>query len=166
MSPKRLAALLPAAAVLVFSGIPAAQPAPSATPRADAREQRREDRRERREDRRDKRDESREQRNEERKGDAADRRDRRHERLAKLRARWGALLRHPAVLAELRLHGRRMARLQTLRRIAEREGKTALLPRIDKLVEKEQARHERHMAGLKSRGSAAPTASASSGGGQ
>jgi hypothetical protein len=79
---------------------------------------------------------------------AEQRRERRRQRVDALRARFGSALRQPAIRAELELHARRKAKLNALRAVAEREGKQALLPRIDALVKKEQARHQRRMAAL------------------
>lgn len=75
--------------------------------------------------------------------------ERRQEHKKRLIARWGQALRRPDAVAELRHHAERMARLRRLRFLAEteREGKDQekLLARIDKLIELEQARHERAM---------------------
>jgi hypothetical protein len=76
------------------------------------------------------------------------RRDRRRHRIKALRARFGAALKKPALRAELELHARRKAKLNALRAVAEREGKRALLPRIEALEKKEQARHEQRLAAL------------------
>jgi hypothetical protein len=162
MKPK-LVVLLSALAVIGSSGPLAAQPPAGSQPReerqdrAEERQKRREERREQRKDRA----EDRKDRAEDRKDRAEHRRERRRQRAEELRARYGRLLAEPAVQAELKIHARRMARLHQLRRVAEKEGKTALLPRIDKLIEKERARHQRHMDALNARGAPAASASAS-----
>lgn len=142
--------------LLVTGGLVAAQPA--------AGKEGRDERRDRTDERRQKREERKERqkdRAEDRKERAEARHERRRERARQLRARYGHLLAEPAVLAELKLHSRRMARLHALSRVAEKEGKTTLLPRIEKLIQKEQARHQRHMDALNARGSGAPSPSAS-----
>jgi hypothetical protein len=159
MNSKRLVVLLPVAALLLSSGLSPAQPG-AAGKDAYQRKDRAGERRQQREDRGEQR-ERRNERAEDRKDRAESRRERRRERARELRALYGGLLANQAVLVELRIHARRMAKLRALRRVAEREGKTALLPRIDKLIEKEQARHRRHMDALKSRDAAAPAPSAS-----
>lgn len=81
------------------------------------------------------------------------RRERRREHRAELRQKWGdALLRHPAVRAELRTHAWRLARLHRVRQLADAAGKKAVVERVDALIAKEQARHDKHMATLKSKG--------------
>lgn len=82
------------------------------------------------------------------------RKARRHERREELKKKWGGLHEHPAVKAELKVHGWRMARLNRIRAIAKAEGKTEVVARVDKLIEKEKARHDRHMETLKSKGDA------------
>jgi hypothetical protein len=160
MTSKRFAVLFSLA--VVATSAPLSAQAPAGSTRDQQRKERAEERRERRDERRKERAEERKERAEDRKDRAERQRERHRERAEELRARYGRLLGEPAVQVELRLHARRMARLQTLRRVAEKEGKTALLPRIDKLIEKERTRHQRHMEVLKSRGAAAtPSASAS-----
>jgi hypothetical protein len=165
-SKKHFAFLLHALALVVVTSLCAAQPAGGkdrGDEKSDERRQRREERREQRKERADDRKERADGRKEDKKERFEARRERRRQRAEELRSRYGRLLAEPAVAAELRVHARRMARLNTLRRVAEKEGKTALLPRIDKLIEKERARHQRHMDALKARGPAAPSASASYG---
>jgi hypothetical protein len=89
---------------------------------------------------------------------------RREARLAALRAKYSAgELGMPALMMELRHHARRMAFLNRARLIAENEleepKRAKVLARIDKLIEKENERHERHVTRLKNPG-AAPSASA------
>lgn len=78
-----------------------------------------------------------------------DRADRRRHEVAMTRARWGALVRDPAVQAELRLHAQHVARIDAIDRVARQAHKDALLPRIAKLREMETSRFENHMAALK-----------------
>jgi hypothetical protein len=163
-SKKHSVFLLHALALLAATGLSAAQPA-NGKERADERRENSDERRQRREERREQRKERADDRKEGRKDRVETRRERRRERAEELRARYGRLLAEPAVAAELRVHARRMARLHTARRVAEKEGKAALLPRIDKLIEKERARHQRRMDALKAPG-AAPSASASYGAAQ
>ena len=158
MRSMHLAALLPLLALLAASELSMAQPAAGKGAR-DERKERLDERQKRRDERKERRNE----RAEDKKERADSRRERRRERMEELRARYGRLIAEPAVAAELRVHARRMARLNTMRRLAEKEGKTALIPRIDKLIAKERARHQRHMDALKSRGAPAPSASASYG---
>jgi hypothetical protein len=83
---------------------------------------------------------------------AAARPERQRVRRAALRAKWGKVLAHPTAREELTTHGRRMARLRRLQYLAatERQGqtRTKLLSRIDTLLSREQARHERAMKSL------------------
>lgn len=69
---------------------------------------------------------------------------------AKAKGRWGEKLAEQPVRAELAIHARRVARLNVLEDMAKARGKEELLPRIAKLREKEDARHERRMAKLTS----------------
>lgn len=77
-------------------------------------------------------------------------------RIAQLKAKWGKdLLVHPAVRAEMKVHGWRMARLNRMKALAQesdKENKDKLVERIDKLIEKEMARHAKHMGVLKEHG--------------
>lgn len=74
---------------------------------------------------------------------------RRDERKKELKEKWGAkVLERGPVQAELKVHARRKARLARIRALAKEEGKDAVVERVDKLLEKENARHERHMATL------------------
>jgi hypothetical protein len=74
-----------------------------------------------------------------------DRADRRRKAISYARARWGALLRQPAAQAELRLHARRIARIDAMESVAKTSGKDDLLPRIAKLRTKETERFEKRM---------------------
>jgi hypothetical protein len=88
--------------------------------------------------------------------------ERRKKHQAELKERWGAALAMPAVREELQHHARRSARLNRALLLAETEltkDKDKVIDRIQKLIEKEQARHERAMERLKT-SPAAPAASA------
>jgi hypothetical protein len=125
--------------------------------REDAKE-RREDAREKREDVREKRDDVREKRDDvrEKRDDVRERRDDRLERkkarVKELRERWGETARKPAARAEIKVHVHRMARLRHIRAIAEAKGKTAIVTRVDKLIEREKSRHQRVMDRVKGQG--------------
>jgi len=80
------------------------------------------------------------------------RKERRKERREEIKKKWGDLSGKPAVRAELKVHAWRMARLNRIRAIAKAEGKDAVVERADKLIEKEKARHDKHMEGLKAKG--------------
>ena len=74
---------------------------------------------------------------------------RRAARRAKFVALWGDLIEQPPALAELQLHGWRMARLRRLGRLAAVSNKPALGERITRLEAKEEARHVRQLNRLK-----------------
>ncbi len=98
---------------------------------------------------------------------ARTREQRRKQHREELKSHYGAdLLHRPPILAELKTHAWRMARLERMKTLAEaiadagKRKKT--LERLDKLVEKERARHDRHMEDLRNQkaaaaGSAEPT---------
>lgn len=94
--------------------------------------------------------------------------ERRKHHQSELKARWGATLAMPAVREELQHHARRMARLNRAMLLAQTEltkDKDKVVERIDKLIDKEQTRHERAMERFKSMpstpaASAGPAASA------
>jgi hypothetical protein len=67
-------------------------------------------------------------------------------RVEALHQHWGSLLTRPNVLAEQKVHARRMAWLDRMREIAT--GDETTLARLDKLTAKEEARHARHMTEL------------------
>ena len=76
---------------------------------------------------------------------------RRTERTA-LQAKWGKeLLAKPAVRAELRLHAQRMAKLRQMKNVADDADKKNLEERVDKLIEREKARHAARMDALKAK---------------
>lgn len=152
--------------------------AATAQPRKELREDRKElrqDRKELREDRRELREdlkqgadpkeikedrkelrEDRQELREDRKELREDRREIRKARRKEVRERWGETVKKPAAKAELKVHARRMARLTRARAVAQDAGKTELVARIDKLVEKEKARHQSAMEKLKGAAGGAP----------
>ncbi len=80
------------------------------------------------------------------------RKERRQERRAKIKEKWGEdVLKRPAVRAELKIHARRVARLNRIRALAKADGKDAVVERVDKILAKENSRHDKHMETLKSK---------------
>ena len=78
------------------------------------------------------------------------RKERREERRTEIKEKWGEdALKRPAVRAELRMHSRRVARLNRIRSLAKAEGKDAVVERVDKILAKENSRHDKHMETLK-----------------
>jgi hypothetical protein len=91
---------------------------------------------------------------------------RRSAHMAEVRARFGAALGRHEVMEELRRHARRVAFLNRAKFIATTEldepKRTTVLARIDKLITKEKARHERRVEKLKTNApSPGPSGSAS-----
>jgi hypothetical protein len=79
--------------------------------------------------------------------------ERRAQHQSELKTRWGAVLAMPSAKQELEHHARRMARLNRAALLAETEvtkDKDKLVERIQKLIDKEQERHERAMNRFKS----------------
>ncbi|HLM75915.1 MAG TPA: hypothetical protein VK459_24585, partial [Polyangiaceae bacterium] len=120
--------------------------------RKEAREEAREDRKEAREEAREDRKEAREDRKERIEDLRQTRTERRKEHLKKWREKWGDLANRPNVKAEVKVHARRMARLNHMRRVADGAGKTELVARIDKLIAREQARHTAALERFKAEG--------------
>jgi hypothetical protein len=97
--------------------------------------------------------------------------ERRKHHQSELKARYGATLAMPPVREELQHHARRMARLNRAMLVAQTEvtkDKDKLVERIEKLIDKEQERHDRAMERFKSMpntpaASAGPAASAAPG---
>jgi hypothetical protein len=127
--------------------------------RKEAREERREDRKEAREEGKDAREERREDRKEAReegKDAREERRDdrkewREHRRTAR-RAfldKWGPIHKQPAVRTQLELHARRLARLTRMRALASEASKAELVKKLDALLAKENALHDKRMEQLK-----------------
>lgn len=79
------------------------------------------------------------------------REERRKSARAALRAKWGDLADKPAVKAELRLHAQRMAKLRMMKNVADDADKKNLEERVDKLIDKEKARHQARMDALKAK---------------
>jgi len=135
--------------------------------RKDVREERkelREDRKELREDRKDgaskeeiregKKElaEDRKEIREERKEVREERREARKARQRELKEKWGEAIKKPAAKEELKVHGRRMARLQRAKAVAEKLNKKEMVARIEKLMEKERGRHQAAMDKIKEEG--------------
>ncbi|MFO0568161.1 MAG: hypothetical protein U0263_21045, partial [Polyangiaceae bacterium] len=80
------------------------------------------------------------------------RKDRRKEHREALQKKWGDLPKRPAVKAELKVHAWRVARLKRIRAVADNQGKKDAVSRVDKLLEKENTRHQKHMEKLQSKG--------------
>lgn len=80
-------------------------------------------------------------------------RDKRPERRKKrrefIKKNWGKLIGHPAARQELRLHARRMARLNRAKFVAEQVEDAEAVKKADELIAKEKARHQARMAELK-----------------
>ena len=91
-------------------------------------------------------------------------RERQENHRAALKARWGENLAKAEAQQELKLHERRMARLNRILLLAqtEKKGKDAekLSERIEKLVDQENARHEKRMAQISGAAAPAPGAPA------
>lgn len=91
-------------------------------------------------------------------------RQRRHQvRRTHLNRRWGATLRDPAAVAELKLHAERTAKLKRIRSIALQKSKDdPAVERATELLSKETERHEKRMTELhkKSPANTAPASTA------
>lgn len=136
----------------------------TAQPRKELREERKELREERKELREDKRElredikdgatrkeirDDRKEIAEGRKDVAEARKELRKTRRKEVREKWGEVVKKPEAKEELKVHGRRMARLTRARAVAEELGKKELVARIDKLIEKEKTRHQGAMDKVK-----------------
>ncbi len=125
--------------------------------RQERKEDRKERREERREERRDERADDRQAHREDIKDDWKEKRkawrekreERRKEARDEAKKKWGDLVEKPAAREELRVHARRMARLDRIRFLAEASGKTDIVTRTDKAIERENTRHDARMAALK-----------------
>jgi hypothetical protein len=115
--------------------------------------ERHEERKERREDRKEDRKEHRDELKDEWKKKRADwsehREERRKDRREAIRAKWGVLVDRPLVREELRIHARRMARLQRVVFLADATGKPELKTKADKLIADEDIRFNARMDALK-----------------
>jgi hypothetical protein len=76
----------------------------------------------------------------------AERTRRKYARLKAMRKQYGKHLDKAPVQRELSLHAERSARLTRMKQLAEEHDRTDLLERILKMIDKEDQRHERHMA--------------------
>jgi hypothetical protein len=85
---------------------------------------------------------------------------RRQQHRSALKKKWGDLSERPPVMAEFKTHAWRMARLKRMQLLAEELEKPQLLERVNKLIEQEVARHDKHLEKLKATGpkTAAPEA--------
>lgn len=92
---------------------------------------------------------------------------RREEQRKALIQRWGAAVAKPTVADELRLHAKRLARLQRFEELiaTDKQGdaRTRMLDRVQKMREQEDQRHERAMQRLANEASPAAPAAASGG---
>jgi hypothetical protein len=114
----------------------------------DAREELKDDKKELKDDRRDVREERRDAIEELRKT----RQERRKDRVKEIRQRWGDLADKPVAKAEAKVHARRMARLNHMRRLADKAGKAELVARVDKVIEREKGRHQAAVDKIKAEG--------------
>ncbi|MDI1446702.1 hypothetical protein [Polyangium sp. 6x1] len=161
------AALLAAAAVAsadVVADGPTREQIRAIRPVRESKKELREDRKELREDRKELREdrkagadakelrEDKKEIREDKKELREDRKAKREARRKELREKWGDVVKRPGARAELEVHARRLARLAQARKVAEADGKKELVARIDKLVEKENARHQRAMKRLTEKG--------------
>jgi len=161
-------------------GVATAAPAQTRKEIREDRQERREDRKELREDKKELREdkkngadpkeiaEDKKELRDDKKELKEDRKELRRElkqaRRKELREKWGNLTKMPEAQAELKVHARRIARLERARKVADEAGKKEVVARIDKLLEKERARHQKAMEKLKEKGPAAtPSAAATPG---
>ncbi len=82
------------------------------------------------------------------------RKKRRDDHLAEVRSKWGDVAKAPAAKEEMRVHARRMARLNRVEKLAKDAKKDAIVKRANAAQEKEKARHEKKMGELKAAGGA------------
>jgi DNA repair protein SbcC/Rad50 len=141
--------------------VKAAEKRAEAAAKREAAAEKRDDKREAAAEKREDKREAAAEKREDRKADHADviaawkklketRRERRKERIDEIKKQWGNdFAGRPAVKAELKVHAWRVARLNRMRAIAKAESKDAVVTRIDGLLEKERARHKKHMETLK-----------------
>jgi len=67
-----------------------------------------------------------------------------------VREKYGDIIQQPSVREELRTHASRIARLNQIKRVADDEKKTKVSARADKLIDRENKRHDKQMDALKS----------------
>jgi len=90
--------------------------------------------------------------------------ERRKEHRAEVGRRWGSALARPPARDELKLHARRIAFLDRALVLAQADtkpDKAKTIDRISKLIDKENARHDKAMAHIQSQPAAAATAAPS-----
>lgn len=80
------------------------------------------------------------------------RKDRRKKTVDALRDKLGDLTKKPQVRAEMRIHAKRVAHLKAAKRTAVAAGKTDLADKADKLLQKENERHDKRMQQLREEG--------------
>lgn len=80
------------------------------------------------------------------------RKERRESLVKAAKDKWGDLVKKPRVREELRTHARRIARLNQMESVAKENGKDELVERIQKLRDKENARHDKRMEAFKAKG--------------
>ena len=152
---RQLAVLSAGVAVACFALVAGAQTPPAGGEARQDKKELRQDKKDLREDKKELREDRKEAR-EDRKERIEDlrqtRTERRKEHLKKWREKWGDLANRPNVKAEVKVHARRMARLNHMRRVADGAGKTELVARIDKLIAREQARHTAALERFKAEG--------------
>jgi hypothetical protein len=90
--------------------------------------------------------------------------ERRREHREAVRARWGSVLATAPARDEVKVHGRRMAMLNRALFLAQTEAKPPnqekLIQRIEALIQRENTRHERAMANIKTMPAPANTVAA------
>jgi hypothetical protein len=92
-------------------------------------------------------------------------RQRRHQvRRSQLNKRWGATLRNPEAIEELKLHAERNAKLKRIRTLAFQKSKDdPLVKRAGALMAKEDTRHEQSMKRIQARTPSAPATETTAG---
>lgn len=114
----------------------------------DAREELKEDKKELREDKKELREDQKDKLEELRKT----RQERRKSHVKEIKDRWGDAANKPNGRAEIKVHARRLARLNRMKSVAEGAGKTEVAARVDKLIARENVRHQAAMDKLKTEG--------------
>jgi len=82
--------------------------------------------------------------------------ERRKQRREAIKQKYGDLTQKPEIRSELKTHAWRIARLNQIKRLADDQDKSKVEDRTDKLIEKENARHDKRMDELKAK-AAQPT---------
>ena len=91
------------------------------------------------------------------------RQERRQARRAWLRQRWGKSLRGGDAQSELSAHAQRVAKLERIRVLAVKAKKTKVVARVDRLLAREQQRHETRMQEIAQASAAEPETSPAAG---